>query len=176
MKTFYIYGPDNIFTHEVEVEDGEAPPERSSEWRPNIDDEVMQDAFFDGFGWVIIRKVELIAPHVLVQAATMASEQEFQRSLSALTAGYSQFEVDTWDLQLAEAIAFDPETPSPFLAQLAAKRGQTVAELVVKIKEKSAQYRARYAEHVGNRLAGREIVEGEIEITPEMSWMPHLRG
>lgn len=68
---------------------------------------------------------------------------EGARRLRHLVAEYSDEERETWMQQVeeAQALGADAETPVPLLTALAARRTETVAELAALILQKSAQYK-----------------------------------
>lgn len=79
--------------------------------------------------------------------ATASEQLEFIRS------AYPQFEVDTWNDQRAEALAYtdDSGADTPMLSGIAKARGLDLGELVQRVLNKVDHYRDAVSEVTGKR-------------------------
>lgn len=122
--------------------------------------------------WETIRDALVVAmpitsPAPEIAKVTKAKEIDatFSAELGAITAGYSEDEIKSWDKQEAEAIAFtaDPAAPTPLLSAMVAVRGDTVAALASKIVANSVAYTAAYGAFLGKKHA-REMALSAVDL------------
>lgn len=87
------------------------------------------------------------------QAAIDAIEATFSESVKAITAGYSEDEIKTWDKQLSEATAFTANSTAstPFLDSLRGVTGDVKADLVGKVLANANSYSAALGTALGNK-------------------------
>ena len=87
------------------------------------------------------------------QAAIDAIEATFSESVKAITAGYSEDEIKTWDKQLSEATAFTANSTAstPFLDSLRGVTGNVKADLVGKVLANANSYSAALGTALGKK-------------------------
>lgn len=87
------------------------------------------------------------------QAAIDTASQEFVAETAAMTASYSQAEIDTFSTQEAEAIAwsFDDTAPTPLLDAIISESGVTKAELVMSVVVKAATLKVAVGAAIGRK-------------------------
>ena len=93
----------------------------------------------------------------LMQRINNASD----RALASLKQGYPEQETETWNLQKAEALAWqaDNAVATPTLSAIAERRAVPLSELVTRVLDKSNDY----AQLVGLVLGDRQAAEDTIE-------------
>lgn len=96
-------------------------------------------------------------PSVLDDAATRSHiiNSASELAMEAITAGYPESEIKSWDKQEAEARAYsaDPASPTPLLSALAIARGIPVSDLAVRVITKSDAFAAAAGAIIGRRQA-----------------------
>lgn len=105
--------------------------------------------------WVDPRSLEDIRAEQLA-----AINAEARRRASALTAGYPDFERQTWPTQEREALAWqaDPSAPTPYLDGIATARGIAPEDMRAKTLEAVLAFRAASQYLVGTRQALRDAI------------------
>jgi len=96
-----------------------------------------------------------------LRAAKLSRVNALARAaLALLVADMPRNEVDSWPVQVreAEALALDPQAPTPLLAQIAAARGLTVALLAERVREKTALTSLASGAVIGRRQALEDAV------------------
>lgn len=93
-------------------------------------------------------------------AQVAAINAEARRQASALTAGYPDFERQTWPTQEREALAWhaDASTPTPYLDGIATARGIAPEDMRAKTLEAVLAFRAASQYLVGTRQALRDAI------------------
>jgi hypothetical protein len=101
-------------------------------------------------------------PSVFDDAAAriIAINSASELAIAAITAGYPESEIKSWDKQEAEARAYtaDPASPSPLLTALAAARGLMVDELAARVIAKADAFAAAAGAIIGKRQALEEQI------------------
>lgn len=108
---------------------------------------------------VVTTKAEHEAAHLAKvkaeadEAAIKKIEAEYSEAVKAITAGYTDDEIKTWDKQLGEAAAFtaDATAPTPLLDALTGATGDAKADLVGKVISKANAYSAAVGEALGKK-------------------------
>lgn len=98
--------------------------------------------------------------------------EEGARRLRDIVSDYSEEERETWSQQVAEAEAYqlNPLTPVPFIEALAARRLETVAELVQIILTKTAAYRLAAATILSAQSALLQMAEIPSDFRDDSYW------
>ena len=88
-----------------------------------------------------------------LKARMIVANAAFLSEVDAMTAGYSQTEIDTFPTQEAEALAFtaDAEAPTPLLDALVSESGETKDDLVVSINAKAALLKVAVGKALGRK-------------------------
>ena len=131
---------------------------------------ILEQAFTDGVGvWQsnvpddqINALIEQYNPWVYVKADKLAEiDEDFQKTIDGLTAGWPEGEIKTWAKQESEALALqsNPSASTPFLTMIAAQRGITVADLASRVLRDSAAFSNASAYYVGLRHKARQLVQ-----------------
>ena len=86
---------------------------------------------------------------------------EARRQRDLLAPHYPQHEIDTWDQQRREAVAFtaNPTTDTPLLTAMAAARGWTVADLAARVLVKAAAFCAGGGQILGAQQAAEDQLQ-----------------
>ena len=131
---------------------------------------ILEQAFTDGVGvWQsnvpddqINALIEQYNPWVYVKADKLAEiDEDFQKTIDGLTAGWPEGEIKTWERQEKEALLLqdNPVAPTPFLVTVASQRGITVAELASRVIRDSVAFSNASAYYVGLRHKARQLVQ-----------------
>tara|TARA_R100001377_G_scaffold83171_1_gene64316 strand:- start:896 stop:1315 length:420 start_codon:yes stop_codon:yes gene_type:complete len=104
--------------------------------------------------WVVLKAVELAAePARLKQVASDQAILEFEEETAAMTADYSQAEIDTFSTQEAEAAAYtaDNQAPTPLLDAIISESEDTKADLVAAIIGNAASLKVGAGKAIGRK-------------------------
>ena len=96
-----------------------------------------------------------------------------EAALATLKAGYPEGEVQSWERQIAEAMALqaDPEAATPLLDGIAAARGITRDDLVGCVLVKAELFAVASGQIIGRRQMFEDtIAEASIEALADMDW------
>lgn len=98
----------------------------------------------------------------LAEAARGQVHTEARRRRDLLAPNYPQHEIDTWDQQRREAVAYttDPMTDVPLLTAMATARGWTVVDLAARVLIKATAF----AQAGGAILGAQQALEDQIQI------------
>ena len=79
--------------------------------------------------------------------------KEFESTVSQLKSGYSESEIQSWNLQIAEAEAYqvDNTAATPLLDSMLSTRGGTKDELVLRIATNATQYTQVFGTALGKK-------------------------
>lgn len=93
------------------------------------------------------------APERAKQAAIDLAISEFEAETAAMTASYSQAEIDTFSTQEAEAKAwsFNDTAPTPLLDAIISESGVTKAEIVMTVLNKAAALKVAVGAAIGRK-------------------------
>ena len=82
-----------------------------------------------------------------------AITKEFESTVSQLKSGYSESEIQSWDLQIKEAEAYqaDNTAATPLLDSMLSTRGGTKDELVLRIATNATQYTQIFGAALGKK-------------------------
>lgn len=133
--------------------------QRDNVWTANVPDEYVNQL------------IESYNPWPAEKAAKLAEINEwFSAAVNQLTAGIPQEEKDSWSVQVNEANGL---APMQMLPVMAAARGITLEELVVKVKAKAALFAQYYGAIQGKRDRVEDLIKalpdsGSIERLPEL--------
>lgn len=94
-------------------------------------------------------------------AKLLEIDEDFQKAINNLTAGWPEGEIKTWERQEKEALLLqsNPTASTPFLATVASQRGITVAELASRVIRDSLAFSNASAYYVGLRHKARQLVQ-----------------
>ena len=94
-------------------------------------------------------------------------DEVYDKRLIELKLNVSEIELQSWDQQRQEAIAYanDASASTPMLSVLATSRGITVAEMVAKVQSAIDKYNADLA----NLLGKKQAIENEIKLCASMA-------
>lgn len=86
---------------------------------------------------------------------------EARRRRDLLAPNYPQHEIDTWDQQRREAVAYtdDPTTDTPLLSAMATARGWTVADLASRVLVKAEAFAVAGGEILGRQQAAEDQLQ-----------------
>ena len=78
---------------------------------------------------------------------------QLQAELAAIRGDYTQEEIDTFDIQEAEALALstDSNAPSPLIDSIIAHNGRSKPDQVMRILTKAAEYKAAVGAAIGRK-------------------------
>ena len=96
-----------------------------------------------------------------------------EAALSQLKDGYPEGEVQSWERQFAEAVAWqaNPAAPTPTLDGIATARGITRDDLVGRVLVKAELFAIASGQIIGRRqMLEDAIAEASIEALAEMTW------
>ena len=98
----------------------------------------------------------------LVETTRRHVHAEARRRRDLLAPNYPQHEIDTWDQQRREAVAYkaDPMADVPLLTAMAMARGWTVVDLAARVLVKAAAF----AQAGGAILGAQQALEDQIQI------------
>lgn len=150
--------------HEWLAERGVYLSQRNGVWAANTPDEQANQLIAEYNPW----PAEKAAKFAEIDA-------DFETSVSSLTAGWPQHEIQTWSKQESEARAFvaNSVASTPMLATIASTRGLTVAELAQRVIRDADAFTNASAIYVGLRHKARQRVQampdsGEANRLPEL--------
>lgn len=121
-----------------------------------IERDMFADTVEDG---VTTTKAEHEAAHIAkldadaTQATIDTAIREFEEETAAMTANYSQAEIDTFPTQEAEAAVYmaDNTAPTPLLDAILSESGEVKAELVTKIQGNAAALKVGAGKAIGRK-------------------------
>lgn len=121
------------------------------------------ETYTDDDGKVQVRDVPLTAGELQAHKAktekadregdAAQAVKEYRREVRALLKGYDQYEIDSWPVQLQEALDWtaDDLARTEMLDAILENRTETKAELVYKILTKASAFRVAYGRILGRR-------------------------
>lgn len=152
MRVIYTYDKNRRFSGAFAVVDDFAPVPSGLPVAPPEDIPAGMIVVASDSDWLLIAE-----PVKDIDSAKSKSQAEvvvqYEQRVQALSFGYSQYERESWPVQITEATAYtsDPEAMTPWLDAASAARGIDKAELAARVIAMDTAYRQIHGALTGHR-------------------------
>ena len=124
-----------------------------------VADPLVEAVHFAGGYTVVDEPAEPEPPLIAISSLAARKRRQIHERAAAerdlIAPNYPQHEIDTWDQQLREAMAFtaDAAATVPLLSAMATARGWSVSQLAARVMQKAAEFAVAGGEILGTQQA-----------------------